>query len=78
MLKVGWKQFVSDDLLLYSQSYLRHLTNCLSNDEATPKGGFKDGAGNNQTDSDPVEFQWIIQPSGIDTLSISVLSAWSI
>ena len=48
--KVGWKQFVSAGLLLYScrpfviysKIYLHHLTNCLTNDEAAPKGGFSD------------------------------------
>ena len=72
VLKVGWKQIVSAGLLLYSKNYLCHLTNCLSNDEATPKGGLKDGAENHQTDSGLGEFQWIIQPSGIDAFARKV------
>ena len=36
----------------------------IDNNEATPKGGLKDGAGNNQTVSDPFD-QWIVQvPEG--------------
>ena len=50
------------------------------NSEATPKGGLKDGARNNQTDpvaSGPVEFQVILQPEGTLPLANKVLfSAW--
>ena len=42
VLKVGWKQFVSAGLLLYSKIHLPHLTHCLTNDETVPKGGFSD------------------------------------
>ena len=57
-------------------TYLHHQR--IANSEATPKGGFKDDEENIQTDPDPdpVEFQWILHPSGTDALSSRVLSAW--
>ena len=49
----------------------------IDNSEATPKGGFWDvGRLMDQTDSGPVEFQWIVQPLVTDALSSRVLSAW--
>ena len=48
------------------------------NSNAAPKGGFKDDAGNDQTDAGPVEFQWISQPDGIFTLTnMAEPSAWA-
>lgn len=57
---------IHTSIILYTPTYL------LSSGEATPKGDFKDGEGNNQTDSDPGEFQVIVHPEGMAALSKSV------